>query len=159
MRTRVAAVQDPEHRDRLVQATVNINVDVLENERANHRISERAYFQGRVLQAVWERGSGATAGGHTLVLVDRGNSRDAHEFAIVHALENAGTVIAYEARVAQAIGEVGMRFLRRLLLGEDFKAYLVAHGRPVTERTTKDVGARFRDLLEDLAVELERGRR
>lgn len=128
----------------------NRRVDVLEEERANHRISVSQYETGRIIQAIFERASGAKLGSGGW---SQGGSRDqtiAHELQIIYAIEDAETVKRYVTRVERAIGTVGTRFLRQILADRvSFAQYAAARGK-AGERGLAQVAGHFRILLEGL---------
>ncbi|MGG3814228.1 hypothetical protein ABEV34_21650, partial [Methylorubrum rhodesianum] len=78
----------------------------------------------------------------------------AHELAIIYAIDDAERVRKFTARLEQAIGGVGVRFLRAILAeGQTFAAYAARTGRGSGERAATDVAKRFRWLLESLTEE------
>jgi hypothetical protein len=167
VRTKLASVDDPfpaRNGDKLI-ATVNIRTDLLEQERANKRITPAAYLTGRILQAVFEKqgqvGSSNWRGG------DRVDAAVAHEKQIMAMLRNARLIDALMQRMIAKIGSHGTDFIRKLLTGErTFQSY-AAHEQQlqarrlglrtptkVGDRAITHVATRFRDLLEILADEL-----
>jgi hypothetical protein len=143
-----AAVQDPGEPKRRVQVKVNRHDDVLERELSHGRISEAAYRVGRVVQAVFERAGGVGASPMWLQ-GDRVDTALAHELAIVCKIEDARKVEAYMAAVEKAIGEMGAKFLRRIL-GEN-QTFSEVAGKLASEKRIAFVGERFRVYLEELA--------
>ncbi|BAU91176.1 hypothetical protein MPPM_2571 [Methylorubrum populi] len=149
-----ANVPDPFEPGSYREVAINRRVDVLAQELAAKRI-ERAEFEvGRMVQAVFERGSGARLGSGGW---NAGGSRDqtiAHELAIIYAIDDAERVRKFTARLEQAIGGVGVRFLRAILAeGQTFAAYAARTGRGSGDRAATDVAKRFRWLLESLTEE------
>lgn len=144
------SVPDPYEPGSFLTATVNRKVDVLFDERSRGRITEAQYLVGRMIQAVYERGSGARLGSAGWAI---GGSRDqtvAHELAILYALDDAEKVRKFTQRLEQAVGTVGARFLRAILSeGKTFSSYAADRGRS-GERAAGDVAKRFRWLLESL---------
>lgn len=143
-------VADPYEPGQFIRAQVNRRVDVLAQELAAKRIGRAEFLVGRMIQAVYERGSGARLGSGGW---NQSGSRDqtiAHELAIIYAIEDAEKVRKFTARLEQAIGAVGARFLRAILAeGQTFAGYAAARGR-TGERAAGEVAQRFRWLLEAL---------
>lgn len=131
-------------------ASVNRRVDVLADERSKGRISEAAFLVGRMIQAVYERGSGARLGSGGWDIAGSRDQTVAHELAIIYALEDAERVRKFTARLEQAVGSVGARFLRAILAeGKTFTSYAADRGRS-GERAVGEIAQRFRWLLEAL---------
>lgn len=134
--------------------SVNRRVDVLADERSKNRITEAQFLVGRMIQAVFERGSGARLGSAGW---DVGGSKDqtiAHELAILYGIDDAEKVRAFTARMERTIGGVGVRFLRLILAeGQTFAAYAERTGKGSGERASSDIAKRFRWLLEALTEE------
>lgn len=159
-RTLTARELEMEFGEKIVQAPweagaqecvkVNRRVDVLEEELANRRIGLSQYETGRIVQAVFERASGARLGSGGW---NAGGSRDqtiAHELAIIYAIEDAETIQRYVRRIERAIGVVGTRFLRAILAERtSLKSYAAARGKS-GERGLAQVAGHFRLLLEGL---------
>ena len=156
LQTAVVAVPDPIHDPyasgppQRIQARVNRRVDVLEYERSHDRISDAAYQVGREVQATLERGS-RLGSPSRIAEGDRVDAAAAHEDKIVGSVEAAQRVRALERRIDVAIGEMGRRFLRRILVeGFSFASYAEFTGRG-GDRGAAGVASHFRQLLEDLA--------
>jgi hypothetical protein len=153
--TAVVAVPDPLETGKRITARVNTRVDLLETERARGRISEAAFSVGRDIQRAFERvdkgpvsGSFWRTGGKTDAPAD-------HDAIIKAALEEAARAIKLVYRLEKAIGYVGARFMRRLLIGEaTFRSEAVARGRG-NEGGIAGVAERFRAMLEDLAEDFD----
>lgn len=146
-----ANVPDPFNPGAYEIVRVNRRVDVLAQELASKRI-ERAEFEvGRMIQAVFERGSGARLGSGGW---NAGGSRDqtvAHELAIIYAIDDAERVRKFTVRLREAIGDFGVHFLRAILAeGQTFAAYAARTGKGSGERAATDVAKRFRWMLESL---------
>lgn len=138
-----------------ISTTVNRQVDVLAAEHARgpvQGISDAQFHVGRLIQAVYERGSGARLGSGGW---DISGSRDqtiAHELAIIYSVEDAEMVRKFTARLERAVGSVGARFLRAILTeGWTFRTYAAARGKG-SEKGTAQVAAHFRFLLEGLTA-------
>lgn len=144
------SVPDPMDPGSFRTSDVNTSVDLLLHERARCRISEAQYQVGRMIQAVYERGSGARLGSSGW---GEGGSRDqtiAHELAIIYAIEDAERVRKFTRRLETALGTVGARFLRQVLTERvTFAQYAAARGKS-GERAVAQVAAHFRLLLEGL---------
>lgn len=146
---------DPERSDPLspppkIPAQVNRRVDILEQELGNRRIDEAQYRTGRIVQAVFERAQGRVGGGGWNA-GDKVDAALAHELAVIHSIETAEKVEALMARIDRAIGTVGSRFLRRILVDRvSLEQYALERGKS-GERGKAQVAAHFRFLLEDLA--------
>ncbi|WP_331316508.1 hypothetical protein [Methylobacterium mesophilicum] len=147
-----ATVPCPYELGTFIPATVNRQVDVLAAERARGDITDAQLFVGRLIQAVYERGSGARLGSGGW---DISGSRDqtiAHELAIIYSVEDAERVRKFSARFERAVGSVGARFLRAILTeGWTFRTYAAARGKG-SEKGTAQVAAHFRFLLEGLTA-------
>lgn len=141
----------PYNANERVAVQVNRRVDVLAQERSAGRIDEAQFLVGRMIQAVFERGSGARLGSGGW---GQGGSRDqtiAHELQIIFAVEDAEKVRKFTGRLEQAIGGAGVRFMRAILAeGHTFKAYAERTGKGSTERASGEIAQRFRWLLEEL---------
>lgn len=147
-----ATVPCPYELGTFIPATVNRQVDVLAAERARGDITDAQLFVGRLIQAIYERGSGARLGSGGW---DISGSRDqtiAHELAIIYSVEDAERVRKFSARLERAVGSVGARFLRAILTeGWTFRTYAAARGKG-SEKGTAQVAAHFRFLLEGLTA-------
>lgn len=143
-------VADPSEYGSFTHAPFNRRVDVLEEEISNRRISTSQYEIGRIIQAVFERASGARLGSGRM---GEGGSRDqtiANELKVIYAIEDAATVRRYVSRIERVIGTVGARFLRQILAdGTTFAQYAEARGKG-GERGRNQIGEHFRLLLEGL---------
>ena len=146
-----ANVPDPWDPGAYREVQVNRRVDVLAQELAAKRIDRAEFEVGRMIQAVFERGSGARLGSGGWA---QGGSRDqtiAHELAIIYALDDAERVRKFTAHLQGAIGGVGVRFLHAILAeGHTFAAYAARTGKGSGDRAATDVAKRFRWLLEAL---------
>ncbi|MFK5600238.1 hypothetical protein ACFZ8E_25045 [Methylobacterium sp. HMF5984] len=145
-----ASIADPYAPGSYRIGQVNRRVDVLSLEHTAGRISDSQFLVGRMIQAVFERGSGAKLGSGGW---NPGGSRDqtiAHELQIIFAIEDAEKVKKFVGRLERAIGAVGTRFLRAVLSeGQTFSSYAKARGKS-SERDAGQVAAHFRYLLEGL---------
>lgn len=141
---------DPDKPGSYFSAPVNRRVDILAAERAANRITESQLLVGRMIQVVYERGSGARLGS---VAWGEGGSKDqtvAHELAIIFSIEDAEKVKKFTARVERAIGTVGARFLRQVLTERVTFAQYAAQCGKSGEKAVAQVAAHFRFLLEGL---------
>ncbi len=131
-------------------ALMNRRVDILAQERSTGRITRRSSRFGRMIQAVYERSSGARLGSQRFEPNPSRGRTVAHELAVIYALEDADRVNRFTARLERAIGAIGVRFLRAILAeGHTFASYATARGKS-GERGAAQVGAHFRFLLEGL---------
>ena len=104
----------------------------------------------RIAQAVFERASGAT-GGSSIREADRVDCALVRELRMIHAIENARTVAAYQAWITTQLGPVDAPLLRRVLRdGVPFKRLADDGGRPGRYGTAY-YADRVRDALEHLA--------
>lgn len=149
-----ATVIDPYGNGReRIQVLVNRNVDVLEQELSAGRISEAAYETGRIIQEAFQhvgriRSSSNWGDGGGKV-----DAQSAAEFAVVATLDRTRACVKLMDRVGQAIGFVGARFLRSILVDSvTFAQAAAARGRHGRNAGTY-AGERFRDMLEDLSTE------
>lgn len=143
-------VPDPYEPGTHRHTTFNRRVDILEEERANRRITESQYLIGRMVQAVFERASGARLGSGGWNASASRDQTIAHELQVIYGIEDAETVRRWVARVERQVGMVGTRFLRQILAERvTLKQYAEARGK-AGERGTAQVGAHFRILLESL---------
>lgn len=142
--------RDPDAPLATAPATINRRVDLLQQELSNKRIDDAQFRTGRIVQAVFEKAQGRVGGGGW----DMGGSSDAwaaHELAVIRGLETAEQVRAIEAKIVRAVGVVGARMLRRLLVdGVSLSDYAAERGKG-SEHGRKMVAAQFRFLLEDVA--------
>lgn len=144
------SVPDPFEPGAFLTASVNRKVDVLADERSKGRITEAQFLVGRMIQAVYERGSGARLGSAGWNVSGSRDQTVAHELAILYAIDDAETVRKFTRRLEDAIGAVGARFLRAILAeGKTFSSYAAERGRG-GERAATDIAKRFRWLLESL---------
>jgi len=142
--------RDPDAPLATAPATINRRVDLLQQELANKRIDEAQFRTGRIVQAVFEKAMGRVGGGGWNI----GGSSDAwttHELAVIRGLETAEQVRAIQAKIERAVGMVGARMLRRLLVDRvSLQDYADERGKG-SEHGRKMVAAQFRFLLEDVA--------
>ncbi|MCJ2112961.1 hypothetical protein MKK64_17410 [Methylobacterium sp. E-025] len=145
-----ASIADPYAPGSFRTGQVNRRVDVLATEHGAGRITESQFLVGRMIQAVFERGSGAKLGSGGW---NPGGSRDqtiAHELQIIFAIEDAEKVKKFVGHLERAIGAVGVRFLRAILSeGQTFTTYAAARGK-AGERGAAQIAGHFRLLLEGL---------
>lgn len=148
-RTAIASVPDPMDARAHTLATVNRVVDVIEDERAHGRISEAAYREGRVAQAVFERARGP--GSSNWMGATRIDAYTAKELAIIHGIDSAARIQRMVRWLRFELGHIDAGILERVL-GEQksFAEVATLRGRG-GERGTGYVAARFRDALESLA--------
>ena len=132
-----------------IQATVSINVDILEKERAHTRISEAAYLTGRILQEKFERAS--HLGGSNWMGTSKQDPMMQQELRVLSAIISAEDVTKTLARIRSRLGHIDARLIQRVL-GDRMSFGQCAE---VTgkngERGASYIGARFREALEDLA--------
>ncbi|KAA2237694.1 hypothetical protein [Salinarimonas soli] len=142
--------RDPLLAPQRVPVAFNRRVDLLEVERAHKRITEAEYCTGRLVQAVFERAMGQVGGGGW----NAGDKVDAalkHELTVIYALDTAEKVQGLVQRIERAVGTVGTRFLRQVLVGRvSFAQYAAQRGKG-GDRGTSQVAGHFRFLLEDLS--------
>lgn len=144
------SVPDPYEPGAFSTALMNRRVDILAQERSTGRITEAQFTIGRMIQAVYERSSGARLGSQRFEPNPSRGRTVAHELAVIYAMEDANRVTRFTARLERAIGVIGVRFLRAILAeGHTFASYATARGR-AGERGTSQVAAHFRFLLEGL---------
>src|SRR5215207_7699912 len=117
IRTAVGAVQNPERGNERVAAAISTSVDVLEADLSRGAISEPAYAMGRTLQALWERADGARLGSTWVGEWSGGDPGVSLERRILGVIVDAKTIVAMERKIADLVGMVGTRFLRRVLIG------------------------------------------
>ena len=148
-RTAVKAVTDPQNPARRSLARVHVGCGALELDYSSKRISHECYLVGRVLEAVFEGGSGVPGRASLEPAGDRGDPNQRRLNLLVKRLEDAKVCAAYEARLKADVGEVGARYLRRILsAGETFSEIA---GALASDRKVNQVGDRFRFLLSELA--------
>jgi hypothetical protein len=145
----VATVPDPYEPAKRIRVAVNRRVDILELERSHGRIGEAAYRVGRVLQAAFERAGGVSAPGWNAG--DRVDTTLAPDAGMIRTMDKARHMAALMREVEAAVGSVGARFLRAVLVERQPFAALAARRGRGGERGAAAVAQRFRDLLEDLA--------
>lgn len=144
------SVPDPYAPGSFTRAPVNRRVDILAKEHAAGFISDAQFQVGRMIQAIYERGSGARLGSRGWEPCGSRDRTVARELAVIYALEDANRVIKFTARLERAIGAVGTRFLRAILAeGHTFTSYAAARGKS-GERGTSQIATHFRFLLEGL---------
>ncbi|WP_139307675.1 hypothetical protein [Methylobacterium sp. 275MFSha3.1] len=125
-------------------------VDLLAAERGNDRITEAQYLVGRMIQAAFERGSGARLGSGTWNDAPASGTSAAQDLAMILKMEDAERIRRFMARLEQEIGRSGARFLRAILAdGHTFKSYAAARGR-TGEMGVRSIAEHFRLLLEAL---------
>jgi hypothetical protein len=146
--TTVGVVANPYDAEEKIAVSVNRRVDILEWEYSHGRLSEAAYRNGRIIQAIFERATGRSQSSWSMG--DRVDAYSAKEMQIITAIQKAETVTAYMAKIVKAIGQIGARFLRDVLAeGKTYSQMAAARGQSDTSFTAK----RFRCYLEDLAQE------
>ena len=160
-----------------VIATVNRRVDILEHERAHGRISNEAYLEGRIVQALFERTG--LSGGSTWNDGSRVDAEVAKEIAIIRRVDTARAIEARVAALRNILGETDATIVRQVL-GENRSYAQVTQtlavksaaggawlplGKggavkpPIGEvraRRIAYIAQRFRDALETLAREQRR---
>jgi hypothetical protein len=165
-----------------VLAAVNRRVDILEHERAHGRISDEAYFQGRIVQALFERGG--LSGGSTWHDSPRVDAEVAKELAIIRRIAGARAVEGKIEQLRDVLGTTDAAIVRQVL-GEnrsyaevtqtlDLRTAAAEQGgtgnfvpygkggkrapsrREVAARRISYIAQRFRDALETLARETRR---
>jgi hypothetical protein len=149
-RTAIGAIDDPwgTRGERLV-ATINRTVDILEDERSRHRISEAAYREGRMAQAVFERARGPGSSNW------QGGSRvDAHtakELTIIYALDGARRIQDLVHDLRMQLGRIDANLVQRIVgEGKSYAEVAALQGKS-GDRGVRYIAARFRDALESLA--------
>lgn len=124
--------------------------DLLAAELGNGRISQAQYLVGRMIQAVFERGSGARLGTADWGAIRASGGTAAQDLAVILRIEDAERINRFTARLEAEIGRAGTRFLRSILAeGHSFKSYAAARGQG-SELGIRSVAERFRWLLEAL---------
>jgi hypothetical protein len=154
----LVAVQDPLPNPtgpagQRVLASVNRRVDILEWERSHDRISDAAYFAGRVAQAVLERANRGV-GSSTWRQGSRVDAELAKELAIIHSLENGRKVEDHLKHLQTTLGTVDAAIVRQIL-GDNLKygdVRLPGRSKVVSGYETY-IARRFRDALEFLGEE------
>jgi hypothetical protein len=152
-------VQDPSplRGDKRVQTEIATTVDVLEADLSRNHISEGAYSVGRALQQLWEHADGQRIGSTWRDGVGGGgSSTEGNDRKILRLIVNAKTIRMVQDELAQQIGEVGVRFLRRCLIGGRPYAAVAADEGKSGERGTAYVADRCRWLLEQLSKTMPR---
>ena len=176
--TVTVAVPDP-HKGpgQRVLAKTNRRVDILEWERSHDRISDDAYREGRVAQAIFER-AGFRGGGSTWRQGSRVDAEIAKELAIIGLISDARIVDDYmdflrdtlgkqspdAAIVRQVLGEnrryadvvLPRHRLKALPNGEELLAQqeagrLAKRKAKPREKYVTYIAQRFRDALESMA--------
>lgn len=144
------SVRDPYDPNATISASVNRRVDVLAAERAAERITKAQFQVERMIQAVYERASGARLKSVSWATEGTSDKSTAHELAMIYGLNDANRILRFTARLERAVGSVGVRFLRAILTeGQTFHSYSAARGKG-GERGAGQVAAHFRFLLEGL---------
>jgi hypothetical protein len=148
-RTALIAVEDPENPKLRHLARVNTQTDVLELEYSAkpQRITLEQYLVGRLLQEVFERGSG-TPGKSSIEPGDRGDPSEARLALMVKKLDDAALCVAIEERMKKDVGTIGYKSLRRILGGESLASMA---GALASERAISFQGGLFRHYLARLA--------
>lgn len=152
MRVAIGAVQDPDNRNRRVLAAIATTVDVLEADLSRGHITEAAYAMGRTLQALWEHADGqrigsawrAEAGGGAI-------SPGAIDKRMLRLICDAERIKRFETDAAKVIGTIGVRFLRRVLIGGRPYSDAAADEGKAGDRGTAYVADRTRWMLQQLA--------
>jgi hypothetical protein len=150
LRTAIAAVPDPwSPAGPAILATVNRQVDVLEDERSHGRISEAAYREGRIAQAVFERARGP--GSCNWSFASRVDAFTAKELSIIYGIDSAARIQRLVDWLRQQLGRIDANILQRVL-GEQksFSEVATLQGKSGA-RGAWYVAHRFRDALEALA--------
>ena len=151
VRMAIAAVPNPYNEKQGQQARVNVATDVLEYEFSCKRISRGAYVVGRLIQEVFEPGAGLPGRAQSSFEPSIGGDRSrALEHRIASGADRAALVVAFEKRLGHKVGEIGVRFLRRVFEGATFRDLA---GALASEKAITRQGDRFRALLEDLAAD------
>jgi hypothetical protein len=133
-----------------IQATANRRVDILEMELSHGRITQSEYAIGRIVQAVFERASGARLGSGGWHQGDRVDQATAHELAIIYAITDTHIVVAWLRTVERALGHIDARLVRQVLADRmSFADVAAARGRAGRQGTSY-YADRFRDALETL---------
>jgi hypothetical protein len=151
VRTAIAAIHDPIERGGMILATVNRNVDVLENELSHGRIDQAAYEAGRTLQAAYERLPTAASGSNWRGgdRIDPVEARNLKEDRTIDALDDVADL---EARARLVIGSSGVNFLSLILRDGLSLGQLAARGQSRGSRAdVAGVANHFRRLLRYLA--------
>lgn len=165
MSVALVAVADPLPNSRgpagqRILANVNRRVDILEWERSHARISDAAYFAGRVAQAALERANRGV-GSSTWSQGSRVDAERAKELGIIRALESARMVEAHLRHLQVTLGKVDAAIVRQVL-GDNLKygdVRLPGRSNVVSGYETY-IARRFRDALELLGEEeIARGSR
>ena len=150
VRPTTAAVTDPFGNgvDRLV-VTVNRRVDILEQERSHHRISEGAYRTGRVVQGIFEKSDRML--GSNWKGENRVDSVTPHN-RLERAVDSAAKIVPLVHDMRARLGRTDATLLRAVL-GDRLSFTRCAtdlRGKG-SETEANYIGRRFRDALEDLA--------
>jgi len=146
---RPVILADPSAPGEEICAILNRRVDILEYEKAHHRITEQQYCLGRIVQAVFERASGRIGSGG-FNAGSRVDQVTANELRMIYAVDDARRVSAFVERIARALGPLDTRLLRQIL-GErlTFAQCAAARGRAGRQGTAY-YADRFRDALSAL---------
>lgn len=138
---------------------VNIERDVLAQERKAGRISEAAYKRGQAIQETLERGRPSGSG--QWLEGDRVDAVAAHEHAIACNVDDANAALALRYHIRATIGR-RMADVLCLVLGHGLNleqtARAMRHG--ATARQRHYIAQLFRDALEDYtaAVDTAKGK-
>lgn len=159
LRVKHAAVADPDpaREGKRQRVAVNMHTDALETEYAYRRISEEAYRAGRSYQAILEIARGRRTGARGFEPRDCAASPQSREYALLARLQNARDAVELLAEARGAIGAAGVEALTGVLGdGLTFTQMAARMGRS-GERARREVARAFREGLEALARESEKG--
>jgi hypothetical protein len=160
-----------------ILATVNRRVDILEYELSHGRISEVAYGEGRLIQAIFERTG--LSGGSTWNAGSRVDAVVAKELAVIRKVSDAKIIAAMVDENADLLGAIDAAIVRQVL-GENRSFAQVSQTLDLKSAALRDpdatawvpfgkggkrapssaeaarrriayIAARFRDALESLA--------
>lgn len=167
--TATVAVDDPKPdpnkaAGQRVLARVNRRVDILEWERSHDRLSDDAYREGRIAQAIFER-AGVAGGGSAWREGSRVDAEIAKELAVLRHIATAKLTDEYVAFLRRALGTIDAKIVRQVL-GEnrnyadvELPRRRLTSREPGGTRRTNYVAQRFRDALETLAAAAARKRK
>jgi hypothetical protein len=148
-RLALAVVADPMERGASSIVTVNRQIDLVEHEYQQGRLTEGAYHEGRKIQRMFERV--AAVGGSNWIGGDRIDARTAAANAHERRFQLAEQLKAEMARISKVVGTVGARRLRaHLVEGLTYRQAAEARGRS-SKAAVGFAAESFRQLLEDLA--------
>lgn len=148
--TTVAAVTDPMGDGELRHlATVNRRTDLLEHERSHGLISEAAYRNGRIVQAVLERAG--RIGGSNWAGASRKDPAEVRDTHAQRLIDDGAVAETWRRRIRDRLGMIDARLIDRVL-GEGLSyadcAALVGRA---GDRGQRYMASRFRDALEELS--------